>query len=303
MKTRFEGDEGRRRLLDLLMDQRAVGHDEALARRLVDAAEIREHSKDEVLIAQGDGGNDVAFLLVGSVDVFVNEQLVASRAAGEHVGEMAAIDPKAKRSATVRAREAAVAAWVPEAKIVTIAHEYPSLWRGFARMLGDRLRERGRHVRAKNAKPRVFVGSSVEGLEVAQALQKGLSHDPMLVHLWPDDVFAPSSYTTNDLLVESERSDIAVFVIRGDDVTKSRGAEAVSPRDNVIFELGLFMGALGRERTLLVRPRGAGLKIPSDLLGLRALDYDATAAPQDLAAVLGPVCTEIREVARRLGPR
>jgi CRP/FNR family transcriptional regulator, cyclic AMP receptor protein len=303
LKSRFEGDEGRRRLLELLMDQRAVGHDEALARRLADAADIREHAEHEVLILQGDGGNDVAFLLMGSVDILVNEQPVASRSAGEHVGEMAAIDLKAKRSATVRAREAAVAAWVPEAKLAAIAQEHPSLWRGFARMLGDRLRERGRLVRSRNAKPRVFVGSSVEGLAVAQALQKGLSHDPVLVRVWPDDVFAPSSYTANDLLAEAERSDFAVFVIRGDDVTKSRGAEAVSPRDNVIFELGLFMGALGRERTLVVRPRGAGLKVPSDLLGLRALDYDDTVPPPDLAAVLGTVCTEIREVARRLGAR
>ena len=169
MKSRFEGDEGRRRLLDLVMDQRVVGHDEVLARRLPDAAEIREHAADEVLMVQDDGGNDVAFLFVGSVDILVHEQRVASRTAGEHVGEMAAIDPKAKRSATVRAREATVAAWVPEAKLAGIAQEHPSLWRGFARMLADRLRERGRHVRVENAKPRVFVGSSVEGLEQEKA--------------------------------------------------------------------------------------------------------------------------------------
>lgn len=285
------------------MDQRAVGHDHEVARLLAETAEIREHAADEILIRQDDGSNEVAFLLIGSVDVLVKDQRVASRSAGEHVGEMAAIDPKAKRSATVRAKEATIAAWVTERNIAEIAERHPSLWRGFARLLADRLRERGAFVRSPNPKARVFVGCSVEGLDTARLVEKGLEHDPMVVRIWNNGVFIPSSYAANDLLAESARSDFAVFVVRGDDMTRSRDSESASPRDNVIFELGLFMGALGRERTIVIRPRGVNLKIPSDLLGLTPLDFDGTAAEEDREAALGPVCSAIRRTVKRLGPK
>ena len=216
---------------------------------------------------------------------------------------MTAIDPKAKRSATVRATEATVAAWVTEPKIAEIAELHPSLWRGFARLLADRLRERGAFVRAPNPKPRLFIGCAVEGLDTARLVQTALDHDAVVARIWNEGAFSPSSYTVNDLLAESARSDFAVFVVRGDDMTRSRGTESASPRDNVIFELGLFMGALGRERTLLLKPRGADLKIPSDLLGLTPLDYDATVAPDDLQSALGPACDKIRKLVKRLGPR
>jgi predicted nucleotide-binding protein len=125
----------------------------------------------------------------------------------------------------------------------------------------------------------------------------------MLVKLWTNHVFASSSYTLDDLLLESAKADFAVFVVLGEDMTKSRGTESVSPRDNVVLELGIFMGALGRTRSLIVRPRGADLKIPSDLLGLNVIDYDATVPLEDLSSVLGPVCTEIRGVVSKHGPR
>ncbi len=303
MKSRFEGEEGLRRRFDLLMDQRAVAHDEPLVRQILKVAEIRQHEVGELLMRQGDGGNELCFLLMGSVDVLVNEQRVATRSAGEHIGEMAAIDPKAKRSATVRATEVSVGAWVTEAAISAIADEYPKLWRGFARGLADRLRERGSLLRTPNPKPRVFVGSSVEGLAVAETIQAGLSHANMLVKTWTNQTFTPSGYSLDDLLVESTKADFAVFIVRGEDSTKSRDKELLSPRDNVVLELGIFMGALGRARTLVVRPRGVDLKIPSDLLGLNPIDYDATVPAEDLSAVLGPVCLEIRRIVTKLGPR
>lgn len=303
LKSRFEGNDGRRRLLDALLEQRAVAHDQAIAQQIADAADIRLHKAGDVLMEQDDNGNDVAFLLAGRVDILVNTQRVAVRTAGEHVGEMTAIDPKAKRSATVRASEETVAAWVPEPKITEIAQQHPALWRSFARLLADRLRERGALVRTPNVQPRLFIGSSVEGLETARIIQKGLAHDPMVVTTWTNGVFGPSGVPLNDLLAEAARSDFALFVLRGDDTTQSRGTASPAPRDNVIFELGMFMGALGRERTLLLRPRGANIKTPSDLLGITPLEYNASVAPNDLESALGPTCHEIRSLVKRLGPR
>lgn len=303
MKSRFEGEGGSRRLLDSLMQHQALGHDPMLVQRIAAAAQIQEHAKDEVLMLQGEVKNDLAFLLVGSTEVLVHERRVAIRKSGDHVGEMAAIDPTVKRSATVRALETTCAAWVTEPDITAIANDHPALWRSFARELAARLRERGDSIRPPNAKPRVFLGSSAEGLTVANTIQSGLAHDRMHVNIWTNQTFAPSSYPLDDLLAESTKADFAVFLIVGDDMTTSRAVASLSPRDNVVLELGIFMGALGRARTLVVRPRGVDLKIPSDLLGLNVIDYDATAAPEDLSSALGPVYLEIRRAVSKHGPR
>lgn len=303
MKSRFEGEEGRRLLMDLIERQRAVEHDKDLSLRIANVAVIREHAAGDILIQQDHIGNEVAFLLTGKVDIIVNEQRVASRSGGEHVGEMTAIDPKAIRSATVRATETTVAAWVTEPRIAEIAERHPSLWRGFARLLGDRLRERGALVRTPNAKPRLFIGCSVEGMDTARIVQKALDHDSIVPRIWNEGTFDASSYSVTDLLAESAKSDFAVFVMRSDDKTRCRGLEMPAPSDNVIFELGMFMGVLGRERTLLLRPRGADLKLPSDLFGLKALDYKGDVDSEDLQSSLGPACDDIRKLVKRLGPR
>jgi len=58
-----------------------------------------------------------------------------------------------------------------------------------------------------------------------------------------------------------------------DDIVISREIEASAPRDNVIFELGLFMGHLGKERTLFAFPKGQQSKLASDLQGVTPLHY------------------------------
>jgi hypothetical protein len=71
-------------------------------------------------------------------------------------------------------------------------------------------------------------------------------------------------------------------------------------RDNVIFELGLFMGRLGKQRCFFVVPRGKQrLRLPTDLLGVTPADYnDGTA---NLRAALGPATTKIiSQIARVL---
>jgi predicted nucleotide-binding protein len=82
----------------------------------------------------------------------------------------------------------------------------------------------------------------------------------------------------------------------------SRDEQEAVPRDNCIFELGLFMGALGRERSLIVKPRGADIKMPSDLLGIMPLEY-AAGTPDTLTSRLGPVCHDIRKLVASLGTK
>lgn len=121
---------------------------------------------------------------------------------------------------------------------------------------------------------RLFIGSSSEGLEVAHNLQAVLeSRSVCEVEVWDQGVFGPSGYPLDSLLEVAARSDFAVLVASPDDVTVSRGNFAASVRDNIILEFGLFTGALGRQRTYLLAAGPAGLKLPTDVLGLTRLPY------------------------------
>lgn len=82
------------------------------------------------------------------------------------------------------------------------------------------------------------------------------------------------------------------MLLSPDEVT-SRGLVNAAPRDNIILELGLFVGALGRRRALMVQPEKTKLKLPTDLLGVIAIRYpdssvqEATPSIQDIIAELG----------------
>lgn len=50
-------------------------------------------------------------------------------------------------------------------------------------------------------------------------------------------------------------SDFALAIAQPDDVVRSRKKMQPTLRDNVLFELGLFMGKLTRHRAILIHPR------------------------------------------------
>ncbi|MDG7001889.1 MAG: nucleotide-binding protein, partial [Nitrososphaerota archaeon] len=112
--------------------------------------------------------------------------------------------------------------------------------------------------------------------------------------------FRASWYPVESLERQLDQSDFAIAIAQPDDITQSRGASTPSPRDNVIFELGLFIGRIGRLRSFLIEPRGEEIKLPSDLSGITALPYKYD--PTDIAAAMGPACNRIRAIIRELGP-
>ena len=127
------------------------------------------------------------------------------------------------------------------------------------------------------AKPRVFIGSSSEGLLTARYLQSELERlADCEATSWDQDVFELSSFTLDTLTSAATSYDFAVLVATPDDTTTRRGEAASVPRDNVIFELGLFVGALGRKRTFLVVDRSEpSMQLPSDLAGLTYVAFRA----------------------------
>jgi len=301
MIGRFNGLHGQRLLTDAIAQQPIVYGNYDLAARLASLVELIGCDRDCYLIKQNNPDNDLYLIITGQFSVFVNGREVAQRKAGEHVGEMALIDPKAPCCASVVASEASVVAKITEACFTELATEHPELWRGLSRELGGRLRQRNSLVRQCNDRMRMFIGSSTETLQIANAIQAGLAHDAVIVTVWTNEVFGPSKFFLESLEDATNNADFAVLVVGPDDKVTSRGEDLDAPRDNVIFELGLFMGAVGRRRVFIVMPRGGELKIPTDLLGLNPITY-AIGDPKDLTARIVSVCTVLRNAMNELGP-
>ena len=133
-------------------------------------------------------------------------------------------------------------------------------------------------------KPRIFLGSSGKQAKLLQALTRGLE-DIAHVEPWTTS-FNPGTTTLERLLELTQEVDFAVFAFAKDDWTSSSPSASAptessqaSPRDNVVFEAGLFGGNLGMRRTFILHANGT--KLPSDLLGLTCVRYgDATSAAE-----------------------
>jgi hypothetical protein len=121
-------------------------------------------------------------------------------------------------------------------------------------------------------KPSIFIGSSSEALPLATAVKDELGKH-FNADLWSENLFELGEDTLNNLLRFVQCYDFAVLVLTDDDQITCRKVTQASPRDNVVFELGLFMGALGRRRAfpLVAQTADGAPKIPSDLLGNTAV--------------------------------
>ncbi|MGT4069295.1 UNVERIFIED_CONTAM: nucleotide-binding protein [Aeromonas hydrophila] len=153
-------------------------------------------------------------------------------------------------------------------------------------------------------KPALFIASSSEFLDLASAMQENLEHVAE-VTVWNQDVFKLSRYNIESLLETLETSDFGVFIFTPQDVINIRGAEKLSVRDNVLFELGLFIGKLGRERCFIVAPRGneEDIHLPSDLLGITPALYEPNRQDKNLVAAVGPAATKITRQIKSLSKR
>lgn len=153
------------------------------------------------------------------------------------------------------------------------------------------------------ALPTVFVGSSAEREKLAVAVKDILQEDRQVVARYWRDVFKQhSGASTIEVLVDViDEYDFGVFILAADDIVTLRGQDASAPRDNVIFELGLFIGRVNRDRTFVLAPDNFDTRLPSDLAGV-GLEVWATEDSIPSSAVRAGV-TRFKERILRLGPR
>ena len=164
------------------------------------------------------------------------------------------------------------------------------------RKSGELLNEEIAEVEEKIKKPKIFIGSSVEGLEVARKIKLELDHD-FDIDIWNQGVFDNLGLSFLETLEETvKKYDFGIFVFTPDDKIESRGDVQLSARDNVIFELGMFVGRLSRKKAFIVHPRNKRLKILSDFEGIIKADYDESS--DNLQAALGSACEKIRTSAK-----
>ena len=156
---------------------------------------------------------------------------------------------------------------------------------------------------------RVFVASSSAKLEaaetVAQSLhevwcadpgvERALAERPELdVRTWKEGTFRFSRTYIESLETELDKADFAIVVLTADDTSVVEGETVDLPRDNVIFELGLFMGRLGRTRSWFVVAGESDTKLATDLSGVEPIRYyeDSKSGPglrQQMTTLAGSI--------------
>ncbi|OJW70287.1 TIR domain-containing protein [Spirosoma sp. 48-14] len=150
---------------------------------------------------------------------------------------------------------------------------------------------------ASNNRPSIFIGSSSEGLEVARAVKSNFDKEAD-VDIWDENLFALNKSNLENLINRASFYDFAIIILTPDDEALIRGNNEIIPRDNVLFELGLFLGAIGVNRTFYIAEES--VKILTDFKGLTNTTYRGR---DNLVAAVGNSCNTIRremEVAEKL---
>ena len=302
MLQRFCGQGGRAHLVEALNIQPIINGDAVVAMAISECVAVESFRQGSNIIEESAPDNDLYFILAGVVSIRVSGREIAARTAGQHVGEMALLDPGRPRSAAAVADGEVVVARIAAAAFTTLADANPRMWRNIARVLAERLRQRNRFVPPANPRPVMFLGCSTESLSIGRAIQSVLEHEPIVVRVWTDDTFKASQFPVESLERELAKVDFAALVLSPDDTVISRNSEAQAPRDNLVFELGLCMGALGHSRTFLLHPRGLDIKIPTDLAGFTPLTYQTGPDVPNSVAVAS-ACEEMRAAIMSSGPR
>ncbi len=292
----FEGEE----LVEALASTELVFGNEKLARALADCSEVKDFPREEAIYSDGDEGTHLRFVLRGRVRLDKNGHFVDHIKKGGAFGEFPILDPGLFLTVTARAdhQHPTCIAKVAREDVERIGTEVPGLWKRMGKMLVQRLDNANATRLPVNEPRRMFVGSAGEDVNIIRALKDCFESDDLELVLWPD-ACAPSHVTIESLEKMASSVDFAALVVSQNDLAETRTQERRVPRDNVVFEAGLFMGALGRDRTFLVAPRGSTPDLPSDLFGMTLIEY---AVRDDGSVDLDTAANKIRKAIENRRP-
>jgi CRP-like cAMP-binding protein len=144
MLNRFEGDIGREARVEAVARQRLLSGNRALAEEVADLVQLSAVPAGANLIEQAHEDNDLFLILEGEFHILVDGVVAAKRGAGDYVGEIAAIQPELKRTATVVARTDAVVGKLTEAILADLGDRYPTVYRTIAQQLAGHLLQRNK---------------------------------------------------------------------------------------------------------------------------------------------------------------
>lgn len=151
-----------------------------------------------------------------------------------------------------------------------------------------------KYKRGKSANPkrktRIIVFSSLECLDLANAIQRNLFSGKYSTLLWTNGFFQLSQSSISSFQEMKYAYDFAVVICSADDMKTSRGRQQRAIRDNVILELGMCISSFSLEKVIIVKQRNVVL--PSDLHGITPIEYDI-GDNENLDAVAGTICASI----------
>lgn len=261
----YVGPEGRERLTDALRRQALMTSNETAARDVATVATVMDILPGTDVIIQGSTNSDIFFVIEGTADVIVSDRKVAERTEGQYFGEMALVDPSSTRSATVRAKTQMILARLSEPEFTEIADKHPTFWRRIAIELAKRLREQTKLYRRPNEHPMVFVSAAEESLPAAKIISDCLKAPDFTVNFWNQGTFDNTGSAGAAVMSVAENYDACVTVL------------GPGSADGVLsLELGVLIGGLGPNRSVIVKPQGTEIPASFAQIGATFLEYDAS---------------------------
>jgi hypothetical protein len=149
-----------------------------------------------------------------------------------------------------------------------------------------------------HSKLKAFIGSSVDGLERARAIQEELRGD-LECTIWNQGTFQPGKTQIEALSKAVTEHHFAIFIFVPEDFATLKDHSSEKVRDNVLFQLGLFIGKLGRDRSFFVVPEGEQqIPIAASLAGVTPGTYNPNNS--DLQTAVSSACFQIRKSVKTL---
>ncbi len=124
----------------------------------------------------------------------------------------------------------------------------------------------------------------MESVHIAERLKESIESEfPKLgIKIWTETEWGHMGSALESLQVYIDEFYYAIFIGYPDDISLVRGQLYFSPRDNVLFEFGLFLSRLGTGRTFLLIPNNP---IPFDANAISCIFKDSSKLLTEIGAI------------------